>query len=110
VSTGAGRALGDLFADAEPPPTGERFETLLRHGALHVERIVSSTRPDPGMYEQAQDEWVVLLRGTATLEVAGRRQSLRAGEHLFLPSGTPHRVLETSAGALWLAVHLEPPG
>ena len=108
--SGSGPALGDLFADAAPPATGERFETLLRHGALHVERIVSSAEPDPGLYEQAQDEWVVLLRGEATVEVAGARRSLRAGEHVFLPAGTPHRVLQTSAGALWLAVHLHPPG
>ena len=33
---------GNLFVDAAPPKTGERFDVLLRHGNLVVERIVSS--------------------------------------------------------------------
>ena len=98
----------NLYADAQPPREGERFETLLRHGPLQVERIVSSTSADGDVYDQAQDEWVVLLEGRAALEVAGERVELVRGDSLFLPAHTPHRVLHTSEGALWLAVHLHP--
>lgn len=100
----------NLFADARPPATGERFDTLLDHHDLRIERIVSSAAPEPTAYCQAQDEWVVLLRGSARLEVNAAPVELAAGDHLFLPAGTPHRVLQTSAGALWLAVHRWPPG
>ncbi len=51
---------------------------------------------------------VVLLRGEATVEMAGRIHALSTGDHLFIPAGTPHVVKSTSDGALWLAVHLHP--
>lgn len=98
--------IGNVFADLTPPESGERFETLLAHRNLVVERIVSSARITPGEYVQAQDEWVVLLQGEATLDVAGRPLSLNSGDHVFLPAGTPHTVQRVSEGAVWLAVHL----
>lgn len=99
---------GNLYADAMPSPGSERFETLLAHRNLVVERIVSSATLTPTAYVQAQDEWVALLHGEATLDVAGTAVPLRAGDHLFLPAGVPHSVLQVSEGALWLAVHLHP--
>lgn len=100
----------NLFADATPPAEGERFETLLACRNLVIERIVSSASVAPTETVQRQDEWVALLRGEATLEVAGEEVALRAGDTLFLPAGTPHTVRRTSGDALWLAVHLHPEG
>lgn len=97
---------GNLFVDADAPADGERFETLLAHRNLVVERIVSSAAITPAEYVQTQDEWVVMLQGEATLEVAGKTFALRSGDYLFLPAGTPHTVRHVSNGALWLAVHL----
>jgi cupin 2 domain-containing protein len=99
---------GNLFDDAAPPPEGERFEALLSHRNLVVERIISSQRITPCEYVQPQDEWVVLLRGEARLNVDGEAIPLRTGDYLFLPAGTPHTVEDVSEGALWLAVHLHP--
>lgn len=98
----------NLFDDAATPPGGERFDTLLQHRNLVIERIISAHDAEPVEYIQAQDEWVLLVRGTATLEVAGRNELLAAGDHIFLPAGTPHTVKQASDGALWLAVHLHP--
>lgn len=98
--------MGNLYEDALPPATGERFDTLLSHRGLVIERIVSTSRIASQEYVQEQDEWVVLLQGEARLDVAGRELPLRAGDYLFLPSRTPHTVLQVSDGALWLAVHL----
>ena len=97
---------GNLFADAEAPREGERFEALLTHRNLVVERIVSSATAVPTAYVQAQDEWVALLAGEATLEVAGASVELRSGDYLFLPAGTHHVVRRVTEGAVWLAVHL----
>lgn len=36
----------------------------------------------------------------------GASVSLKSGDHLFLPAGTPHTVTQVSDGAIWLAVHL----
>ena len=100
--------IGNLFLDAEPPARGERFEALLSHKNLVVERIVSSAENQPAESVQQQDEWVLLIRGTALLSMAGETFSLNAGDYLFIPAGVPHRVEQTSNGALWLAVHLHP--
>ncbi|MCA9545818.1 MAG: cupin domain-containing protein [Myxococcales bacterium] len=95
---------GNLF-DRPPPATGEVFEVLARLGGCEVERIVSSSHPEPGEYRQAHAEWVVLLKGGARLQVAGELVSLKPGDHLLLPADEPHRVLATEEGTVWLAVH-----
>jgi cupin 2 domain-containing protein len=97
---------GNLFADSVPPVTGERLEILLSHKNLVIERIVSSARLDAKLYVQPQDEWVLLVRGEAELDIAGETVALRTGDHVFLPSGTVHTLKSASEGALWLAVHL----
>lgn len=96
----------NLFADAQAPPEGERFETLLKHKNVVIERIISSAAITPTEYVQTQDEWVALLVGEATLEIAGEPVELRPGDYVFLPAGTPHTVRRTSADAMWLAVHV----
>jgi len=101
-------STGHLFADAMPPETGERFDTLLQHGRVVIERIVSSDQPDQTPYVQAQDEWVVLLQGEAQLRIDDKIVPLQTGQYLFIPAGTPHTVERTSHGAVWLAVHMHP--
>ena len=99
----------NLFEDCSPPEAGERFDVLLAHKNLVVERVVSSAKITPKKYLQSQDEWVLLVRGEAEMEVAGAAVTLKAGDHLFLPSGTAHTVKSASEGAMWLAVHLHAP-
>jgi len=101
---------GNLFDRLHGPVPGEVFERLLRHRNLVIERIVSSDLPEPTLYDQAQDEWVLLLQGQATLELAGETLSLAPGDHIFIPAHTPHRVLRPSRAppGLWLAVGRDP--
>lgn len=98
----------NLFSQATPPEQGERFDELLRHRNLVIERILSAPGTRSAEYVQAQDEWVLLVQGEAELIVGGQGVRLTAGDHLFIPAGVPHTVVDTSAGALWLAVHLHP--
>ncbi len=100
--------IANLFHDSQPPAEGERFDTLLSHRNLQIERILSSSRIESVDYVQEQDEWVLLARGEASMTIAGEPIELTAGDHLFLAAGTPHRVERTSEGALWLAIHLHP--
>jgi cupin 2 domain-containing protein len=101
---------GNLFSDLLAPEGGEHFLELLRCRNVVIERIVSSDRPDNRIYDQTQDEWVVLLQGHASLEISGRDVTLDAGDHIFIPAGTPHRVMTTSTEppCVWLAVHIYP--
>lgn len=97
---------GNLLDAPEAPAQGERFTTLASLRGVTIESIVSSAAPDDRTYDQAHDEWVVLLVGEATLEVEGREHALRAGDWILLPAHARHRVVATSAGARWLAVHV----
>lgn len=97
---------GNLFSGLTTPEKNETFETLFAHKNMVIERIVSSADLSPQKYQQAQDEWVALLKGVAVLEVEGKNIELNTGDYLFLPANTPHTVKWASHGALWLAVHL----
>jgi cupin 2 domain-containing protein len=100
--------ISNLFTDAVAPHEDERFDTILSHKNLVIERIVSSTAITPQECVQAQDEWVLLVKGEAVLQLAGESILLKSGDHLFLPAGLAHTVVQTSEGAMWLAVHLYP--
>ncbi|WP_395402338.1 hypothetical protein ACHMW6_29440 [Pseudoduganella sp. UC29_106] len=77
--------MGNLYSDAVPPAAGERFDTLLSHRGLTIERIVSTSKIESQLYVQEQDEWVVLLRGEALLDVDGVPTPLQAGDYVFSP-------------------------
>ena len=97
---------GNLFLNIEAQTQGERFDDLLRHRNLVVERIVSSSAVEPTEYVQPQDEWVMLVQGEARLIVADEHVPLKSGDYVFLPAGIPHTVASVSQGAVWLAIHL----
>ena len=99
---------GNLFGDAQTPREGERLETILSHRNVVIERIISSANVSPHEYVQDQDEWVLLLKGEAVIQMADESISLKSGDYLFLPANAPHTVERTSEGAMWLAVHLHP--
>jgi cupin 2 domain-containing protein len=98
----------NIFSNLPDLVQGEDFEELLCEKNILIERIVSSDRPEPTLYDQEQDEWVLLLQGHATLEVKGKAVELQTGDYLFIPARTPHRVLATSRDpqCVWLAVHV----
>lgn len=97
------RAAGRLTA--EVPVRGESFHALAAVGGARIEHIVSSDTPDHAAQAQEWDEWVLVVRGAATLDVAGNRVDLEGGDWILLPAGTSHRVLGTQAGTHWIAVH-----
>jgi len=88
------------------PNSEETFTTLLEHKNIKINRIVSSSDIELIEYIQEEDEWVVLLEGKATLLIHNEEKILTKGETLFIPAKTPHRVLKTSSGTLWLTVHI----
>lgn len=100
----------NLFSSLPTAPGTEEFTTLLASGGTKIERIVSCSHasPDGFWYDQADDEWVLVLEGTATLEFeSGTPVEMKAGDHLFIPRHTRHRVSRTAPRTVWLAVHLQ---
>jgi len=94
------------FFDYAVPITDETFTTLLAHKNVTINRIVSSNSVESKTYLQEEDEWVILLEGKATLQIEGRERKLTKGESLLIPAQTPHKVLQTQKGTLWLTVHI----
>lgn len=100
----------NLFDGIPESSPVEVFTTLLNNQNCRIERIVSYGQgsPDGFWFDQAWDEWVLLLQGCAELNLAGHVHRLVQGSHLFIPAGVRHRVIQTAKGqqTIWLAVHL----
>jgi len=88
----------------------EEIRTLFENSSAKIERIVSYSHSSPSgfWYDQAWDEWVIVLRGSATLEFEGDEQvELQQGDYLTIAKHVKHRVARTSAETIWLAVHVK---
>ena len=101
----------NLLADLPPPGPDEDLALLLDRPGVRIERIVSYGHVTPAdrPYDQAGDEWVLLLAGAARLWLEGQGEiALAAGDHLLIPARRRHRVVWTDpdAATVWLAVHL----
>jgi mannose-6-phosphate isomerase-like protein (cupin superfamily) len=79
---------------------------MLWEGAsARVEHIVSGRLEAPVDYDQDDDEWVLVLAGSAEIEIHDEVLDLAAGDWLLLPARTPHRLLSVEPGTRWLALH-----
>ena len=99
-------AVQNLF-DASVESGGERVARVADGAGFRFEHIVSNRAASrPGFwYDQDNSEWVALVRGHATLEFDDGRLELEPGDSLVIPAHVKHRVAETSADAVWLALH-----
>ncbi len=98
--------MKNIYSNVRVPMAGELFKRLLKYRNVVIEEIVSSSKIIDKLYVQKQDEWVLLLKGSAKLEVKGRVVSLKKGDHIFIKSGVPHKVLKVRRGTIWLAIHI----
>jgi len=106
MSGGARNILAKLPKRADR----EDFLTLFESSCAKIERIVSHSQSSPPgfWYDQNWDEWVIVMRGSATLEFAGNELvSLKEGDHLTIAKHVKHRVARTSRETVWLAVHVK---
>ena len=102
----------NIFAQIPEQLPEELFECILKQDNIVIERIVSNGHISPvgQWYDQAKDEWVILLQGKATLlfEKDNNLISLTPGDYLLIPAHTRHRVEWTQPdfNTVWLAIHL----
>lgn len=100
----------NLFADIPTSLPAELLQTLVKRSNLRIERIVShgQTSPEGFWYDQAEHEWVAVLRGAARVrfEREDRLFELAPGDCLEIPSHERHRVEWTTPDepTIWLAV------
>jgi cupin 2 domain-containing protein len=107
-----GVECGNLFAGQPDTVLQEEiFDVLLSDAGTKIERIISTGQrtSDGDWYDQAKDEWVVLLSGAARLrlEDEAEERTLLPGDWVLLPAHCRHLVTWTQAQppTVWLAVH-----
>lgn len=101
---------GRLSAGAAAPAHGERSHEIARIRNVVVEEILSGRLDGPVDYVQDQDEWVVVMEGGASLDVGDEHLELGPGDWVLLPAAVSHRLVGTTPGTRWLAVHVHPGG
>ena len=107
ASTDASQLLADV--DCSP---GEEHEDVLCSGAgWRLVKICSNAASSPPgfWYQQNENEWLTLLRGSALIRLDDPDQwvDLSVGDQLLLPAGRRHRVERTDPypGTTWLALY-----
>ena len=105
------RHHGSNLLSAAIPPVGEEVEHTLHQGRDWRLVLIASNQarcPEDSWMDQSEQEWVMVLRGSARLKLADpdRVVDLSAGDHLFLPAHCRHRVDRTDPdpGTLWVAL------
>lgn len=98
-----------LFEHIPDDIQNEQITDLLKTDGVRIERIVSFGQSSPGgfWYDQKENEWVLLLEGSATLEFDdGSQVDLSPGDFVNIPAGRRHRVEKTSSKGrtVWLVV------
>jgi cupin 2 domain-containing protein len=106
--------MGNLFVDVSAGSSGEEaFSEIFARPGLKIERIISQGQASPPgfWYDQAWNEWVIVLKGSATLQFEDEpaTRALGAGDYVFIPARKRHRVewTEPLQPTVWLAVHFE---
>lgn len=98
----------NLFDRIPEHAAKELFTELLSEGPVRIERIVSFGQASPAgfWYDQPENEWVLLLEGSAQLQLDGKTVDLASGDYLNIPAGMRHRVEKTAENTrtVWLAV------
>jgi cupin 2 domain-containing protein len=105
---------GNLFADVSAANAGEEaFSEIFAQRGLKIERIISLGQASPPefWYDQACNEWVIVLKGSATLQFEDEpaTRALGEGDYVFIPARKRHRVewTDPQQPTVWLAVHFD---
>lgn len=100
----------NILSDLPDTISGEVIEELVSGDSVRIERIVSCgcSSPEGFWYDQEENEWVMVLKGSAALRFEGEDELvvLRTGNWLNIPSHVRHRVEWTDPvqKTVWLAV------
>ena len=104
------RVPENLLADLPCQLPDEWVSVLVDGENMRVERIVSTGHSSPQgfWYDQAEAEWVMVLKGEAKLRFEDDAELvwMRPGDHVLISPHRKHRVEWTSPDetTVWLAV------
>jgi len=101
----------NLFSGIPENLKDEYFEKILRKPDFRLERIVSRGHHSPAdfWYDQDENEWVMVLKGSAGLRFDDRNDIviLKPGDSIHIDRHRKHRIEWTDPNqeTIWLAVH-----
>jgi len=103
-------SVKNLLTDIPGEMPEEICTEIVRSDDIRIERIVSRGQASPPefWFDQETNEWVLLVKGSASLRfLNGREFALAPGDHLLIPRHVRHRVERTApeGETVWLAVH-----
>ena len=101
--------VGNLFANLPELSRSEQLLSLFENPLVEIQRIISQARSSPPgfWYDQNEDEWVMVVRGEATLEFeGGELVPMAEGDYVTIPRHVKHRIQQTGPKTIWLAVHV----
>ena len=101
---------GNLFENLPTVVPEELLDIIAQNDHVRIERIASTGHASPKgfWYDQDEHEWVVVLKGEATLVFEDDEEPVQMapGNHVFIPAHKKHRVEWTTPAepTVWLAV------
>ena len=102
--------MNNIFDSIPTDLSSEIFDDLVSSDTVKIERIISKgqTSPDFGWYDQEQNEWVIIIAGSAIIGFDDKPSvTLKMGDYLNIPAHQKHKVAWTDPDVetVWLAVH-----
>ncbi|WDE08038.1 cupin [Thalassomonas viridans] len=102
--------MNNIFENIPADLSKEIFQQLAGNDKVRVERIISKghNSPESGWYDQADNEWVMVLKGQAKLLFEDLGEvTLGPGDHFDIKAHHRHKVSWTAPDVetIWLAVH-----
>ncbi len=97
----------NIYKGAKCPKGKESLKILAESKNIKLQKIISNgfKNKENFWYSQTQDEFVILLKGKATILFdTAKKLNLKAGDYLIIPKNTKHRVEKTSSKpvCVWL--------
>lgn len=106
-------SVKNLFTDIPENLRDELVETILQTSSFRIERIVSrGQRSQDGFwYDQDEDEWIILLKGSAVLRFEDQPENIimTPGNYINIEKHRRHRVewTDPEQETIWLAIHYQ---
>lgn len=99
----------NIFENPKYHSEEEYFEDLINAQNFRLERIISEghASPEDFWYNQSEDEFVLLLKGSAEILFEdGQTVELTEGDYFTIPKHYKHRVVKTSSDrkTFWLTL------
>lgn len=84
----------------------EKFYNIAQLGNSNIELIYSNSASTDWLINNDHDEVAILVQGSASLlDDSHKKINMQAGDCLFVKKNSRHKILSTSADAIWISIY-----